>query len=168
VRSVRLSGSLDDFLATAGALALDVLSLGETEPTEEVAEALELSAGEPVVRLELVSSLSSGPVIYLEAFFPLSIGRAIRREDIVAGMPVVRVIERKLQIRVVRAHQLIQSDLASETAARSLGVPEGRPILRLRRVYYTAGDRPIEVGILRLHPERYQYEIEFRARPGHV
>ena len=43
------------------------------------------------------TSLSAGPVIYLEAFFPLYIGRAIRREDIVAGLPVVRVIERKLQ-----------------------------------------------------------------------
>src|SRR3954454_4112192 len=39
VRSVRLSGSLDDFLATAGALAIEVLSLGETQPSEEVAAA---------------------------------------------------------------------------------------------------------------------------------
>jgi DNA-binding GntR family transcriptional regulator len=47
-------------------------------------------------------------------------------------------------------------------------VPRESPILRIRRVYYTAGDQPMELAILRLHPERYQYEIEFRARTPHA
>jgi len=168
IRSVRLSGSLEDFLATAGALALDVLSLGEIEPSQEVRQALELGRGERAVRLELVSSLAAGPVIYLEAFFPVEIGQVLRREDIVPGQTVVRIAERKLNLRVVRAHQLIESDLAGETAARHLGISPQAPILRIRRVYYTAGDRPMELAILRLHPDRYQYEIEFRARAARV
>jgi GntR family transcriptional regulator len=168
IRSVRLSGSLDDFLATAGALHLEVLSLGEIAPSKEVRDALELERGEQSVRLELVSSLGAGPVIYLQAFFPVAIGRVLRREDIVPGQPVVRIAERKLNLRVVRAHQLIQPDLAGETAAQHLGISPETPILRIRRVYYTAGDRPMEFAILRLHPERYQYEIEFSARAAHV
>ena len=168
IRSVRLAGSLEDFLATAGALHLNVLSLGEVEPTSEVRDALELPGSEKVVRLELVSSLETGPVIYLEAFFPLATGRLLRAEDIVPGQPVVRVAERKLNLRVIHAHQLMQSALAGETAAAHLGIAPDCPVLRIRRVYYTIGDRPMEVAILRLHPERYQYEIDFRARTAQL
>jgi len=165
VRSVRLTGSLDDFLATAGSLDIEVLSLGRVAPTPEIREALDLPETEAeVVRLELRSSLSGRPVIYLEIFFPLAIGGVLRRDDLTPGVPVIRLIEQKLNLRVTRAVQLIESDLAGVKASAHLGIPPEQPILRIRRVYFTAGDRPIEVAILRHHPERYQYEIELRPR----
>lgn len=165
VRSVRLTGSLDDFLATAGSLDIELLSLERVAPPPEVRAALELPEEEAeVVRLELSSSLSGRPVIYLEIYFPLAIGGVLSRDDLTPGVPVIRLIERKLNLRVVRAHQLIESDLAGAEAARHLGISPATPILRIRRVYFTHGDRPIEVAILRHHPERYQYEIELRPR----
>jgi GntR family transcriptional regulator len=166
IRSVRLAGSLDEFLATAGALSVTPLSLETVDVSPaEVVEALGLKPREKAVRLEMISSLSMGPVIYLEVYFPEEIGQALRLEDVRAGTPVIRIIERRLNLRVVRAQQLIESSLAGETAGRHLGLSADTPILRIQRVYYTAGDRPIEVAILRHHPERYQYVIEFR--PSH-
>ncbi len=166
IRSVRLAGSLDEFLSTAGALTAEPLSLETVDhPPAEVVEALGLHAGDKAVRLEMISSLSMGPVIYLEVFFPEAVGRTLSLEDIRTGTPVVRVIERRMNTRVVRAEQLIESTLAGETAGRHLGIDPAAPILRIRRVYYTAGDRPVEVAILRHHPQRYQYVIEFRPSP---
>lgn len=162
-RSIRLSGSLDDFLSTAGSLNNEVITLGRTPAGAEVADALDIPEGEEVVRLELIGSLSAGPVIYLEIFFPVSVGGFLRREDIIPGKPIVRIVEQKQNLRVVRAHQLIEADLAGEVAARHLGVAPETPVLRIRRVYFTAGDRPIELAVLRHHPERYNYEIEFHA-----
>jgi GntR family transcriptional regulator len=168
VRSVRLSGSLDEFLSTAGSLDQQVLSLAAVTPPAEVVAALELPAGEDAVRLELVSSLSAGPVIYAELYFPLAVGGVLEVADIAPGLPIVRIIERKLGLRVVRAHQLIEADLASPSTAGHLKIAAETPILRIRRVYYTAGDRPIEIAILRHHPERYQYVIDFRTHaPGY-
>lgn len=165
VRSVRFTGSLDDFLATAGSLDIEVLSLERVAPTLEVREALQLPETEgEVVRLELSSSLSGRPVIYLEIFFPLKIGGVLRRDDIEPGVPIIRLIEQKLNLHVTRAHQLVESDLAGAKAGAHLGIAPERPILRIRRVYFTTGDRPIEVAILRHHPERYQYEIDLRPR----
>jgi len=166
VRSVRLSGSLDEFLATAGMLEMEVLALGPVDPPAEAREALELAEGEQAVRLEVVSGLSAGPVIYLEVYFPLAIGSVLTRADIVAGSPVVRIIERKLSLRVVHAQQLVEPALAGEPTATHLGLAPDAPILRIRRTYFAAGDRPIEVAILRYHPERYQYMIDFRTRPA--
>jgi GntR family transcriptional regulator len=169
IRSVRLAGSLDEFLATAGTLTATPLSLQTVDaPPSEVVEALNLNEGDKAVRLEMISSLSMGPVIYLEVYFPEAIGKALSLDDIKTGVPVVRVIERRLNTRVVRAEQLIESTLAGETAGGHLGIDAATPILRIRRVYYTAGDQPVEVAILRHHPERYQYVIEFRpSRPGY-
>ena len=165
VRSVRLSGSLDEFLATAGMLDQEVRCLETVEPPAEAREALELAEGEQAVRLELVSSLSAGPVIYLNIYFPLSVGGVLSVADIVPGHPVVRIIERKLNLHVVRAQQLIEPDLAGEPTATCLGISPDAPVLRIRRTYYAAGDRPIEVAILRYHPQRYQHVIDFHARP---
>lgn len=166
VRSVRISGSLDDFLASAAAMNQDVLSLGHARPSAEVAEALAIAEGDKVVRLELVSSLSAGPVLYLEVFFPLAVAGDLSMADLTPGMPVVRVIERKLKTRVVRASQLIAPDRADKTTARRLGLKVDTPILRITRIYYAADGTPIEVALVRHHPERYQYVVEFIARPA--
>jgi GntR family transcriptional regulator len=168
VRSVRITGSLDDFLANAGALNQRVLSLDRKPASGEVAQALAIAEGEEVVRLELVSSLSAGPVLYLEVFFPVAVAGDLSMNDLTPGMPVVRVIERKLKTRVVRASQLIAPDRADQSAAKHLGLKVDTPILRITRIYYAADGAPIEVALVRHHPERYQYVVEFTARPAPV
>ncbi|MBN8605550.1 MAG: GntR family transcriptional regulator [Caulobacterales bacterium] len=168
VRSVRMSGSLDEFLANAGALNQQVLSLERAKASAKVAAALAIAKGEEVVRLELISSLSSGPVLYLEIFFPLSIGGGLQLGDITPGMPIVRIIERKQKLKVVRATQHIEPDIACETVAHHLGVEVDTPILHITRIYYAADGAPVEVALVRHHPERYQYVVEFSARPGTV
>src|SRR5262249_7744767 len=88
VRSVHLSGSLDDFLATAGALEVEVISLAPIDPPDDVREALELSPETAqVARLELTSSLEGAAVIYSEIYFPLEAG--VVPADIVPGVPVI-------------------------------------------------------------------------------
>ena len=166
VRSVRLTGSLDEFLATAGALHLDVRSLDEAPADAEAAADLGIGLGETVVWMDLVSSLAEGPVLHLDIFFPLAVGRLIDREDVEAGVPIARLVERKTGERVVSARQVILPALADERAAAALTIAPGTPVLRLRRVYLSADGQPLELAVLTLHPKRYAYEIEFRA--GHA
>lgn len=163
VRSVRLTGSLDEFLSTAGALHLEVRALETIEASEAVADDLGLAVGAPVVWLDLVSSLEEGPVIHLDIFFPETIGRQISLHDIAAGVPVARIVERVTGFRIVSAKQVIQPALAEARPAVALGIDAAAPVLRLRRVYRTADNSAIELAVLTLHPDRYAYEIEFRA-----
>ncbi len=163
VQSVRLSGSLDEFLAAAGLLQTDVLSLSKVVAPPQVADFLMLDRGERVVQLEGVCRLKEAPVGYLRIYFPLAVGQLLKRKDIDSSSPVVRIIERKLNTRVARAEQVIEPDRAGEFAARHLGIDPDAPILRVTRVYYTAADQPIEVALMRYHPERYRYSIDYRA-----
>ncbi len=169
VRSVRLVGSLDEFLASAGALEVHYLSLVTVDPPADVTQSLKLSAGEKVVRLELNSMLDAQPVAYLEIYLPVWAGQAVTREDVEAGMPTIRMIERKLNLRIARAEQLIEAGAAGEAAAAQLGLGAGDPVLRVTRIYYASDGRPVEAVYVRYHPERYRYAIEFQAgRPAFV
>ena len=169
VRSVRLVGSLDEFLASAGALEVHYLSLVTVDPPADVASALKLSAGEKVVRLELNSMLDGQPVAYLEIYLPVWAGQAVTREDVEAGMPTIRMIERKLNLRIARAEQLIEAGAAGEAAGAQLGLGAADPVLRVTRIYYASDGRAVEAVYVRYHPERYRYAIEFQAgRPAVV
>lgn len=163
VQTVKLSGSLDEFLSAAGSLKTDVLSLSKVVPPTEVAHFLMLDPDEKAVQLEGVCQLDDAVVGYLRIFFPLSVGRLLKRKDLASDSPIVRIIERKLNVRVARAEQVIEPDEAGEVAGRHLGVEPKMPILKVTRVYYTSFDQPIEVALMRYHPERYKYSIDYRA-----
>ena len=114
---------------------------------------------------ELIEDSRSGePMAYLEIYFPPDVGARLERHDfITAGQPVIRVVERRLNVRVARAQQTIASSVAGETAAAHLGLQPSDPVLFVTRAYYLASGRPIEAVFVRYHPGRYSYVIDFAA-----
>lgn len=165
VRSVRLSGSLDDFLASAGSLATQVLSIAEIDAPGEAISGLRLTAGDPCTRLELLSYLEEKPLAHHFLYLPVSVGRRIRLSDVGANKPVIRMVEEKLGTRVVRAEQILEADMAGSDAAKYLGLQETTPILKVTRIYFDTSGAPMEMIIARNHPDRYRYSIDFVARP---
>jgi GntR family transcriptional regulator len=163
VRSVRLAGSLDEFLAASGMLETQMVSLEETVAPAEIAELLQIEKGSPVVRLEALTRLKGAPIGYLNIYFPAEIGRLFEPSDIDSNVPVIRTMERKLNTRVVRAEQVIEPDRAGAAAGKHLDIDPQSPVLRVTRVYFTTFDRPIEVALIRYHPERYRYSIDFHS-----
>lgn len=164
VRSVRLTGSLDEFLQSAAELRSQVISLGPCPANAEVVEALDLTEGETVTRLEIATSTKEGVIGHLVIFFPEEIGRNVTVEDVTKDVPVIRLIEQRLSLPIVRADQLIMPDIASVYVGGILGVSEHTPILRVRRIYYTTTGRPVEAAYIHYHPERYRYAVELRSR----
>lgn len=165
VRSVRLSGSLDEFLASAGALATQVLSMQEIQAPEEAIRGLRLTPGEVCTRLELLSFLEGAPLGYHHLYLPLAIGRKISPVDVGQALPVIRMVENKQGARVVRAEQFLEADVAGPVAAKYLDLEETTPVLKVTRIYYDMSGSPMEMIVARNHPERYRYSIDFVAKP---
>jgi GntR family transcriptional regulator len=107
--------------------------------------------------------LKDAPIGYLNIYFPPDVGRQLDRADLEGASPIIRLVERKLNIRIARAEQMIEPDRAGKAAARHLDIDPESPVLRVTRVYYTSLDRPIEVALIRYHPQRYRYSIDFRS-----
>jgi len=158
----RLTGSLDEFLATAGSLNTRCISIETTVPPAEIRLGLGLRSGDMATLLVTVGSFNGEPAAYLEIWFPDDIGRQLQSRSLNGHVPVVRLVEQIANVRITRAEQTIEPDRAGEAAARLLHVSSEAPVLHVKRVYF-AGDRPIEMANVRYHPDRYRYAIEFRS-----
>jgi GntR family transcriptional regulator len=163
-RSIALKGSLDEFLAGAGLMEPDRLSLEHDVRNAQAAAILNLPEDARMTRLELISRIDGEPAAYLEIYFPPEVGKELERHDfLTAGVPVIRAVERRLNVRVSRAQQRIESGVAGKVAAAHLGLRPTDPVLLVTRAYYLASGQPIEVVFVRYHPARYSYVIEFNA-----
>ena len=67
--------------------------------------------------------------------------------------------------RVNWADQFVDPVPASRKIAQALGIETRRPILQMRRIYYTADGRPVEVALVRYHPDRYSFSALLLAKP---
>ncbi len=60
-------------------------------------------------------------------------------------------------INVLRTDERLRAALATAEEARLLGVDEGAPLLRIRRVALTFRDRPVELRVSRVDTSRFEY-----------
>jgi GntR family transcriptional regulator len=163
-RSIALRGSLDEFLSGASVMEPQRLSLTHEARNADAASILAPAADAPLTRIELVSQINGEPMAYLEIYFPGDVGAELGQIDFInAGIPVIRAVERKLNVRVSRAHQKIESSVAGSAAAAHLGLSPADPVLFVTRAYYLATGRPIEAVFVRYQPARYSYMIDFNA-----
>jgi len=162
---MRLMGSLDDLLTYPGRLSYRLLVRTEAEPPPMVAKALELSNSAKAVCLEVIGYLEHKPFAHSNFYFPDWVGSLIQKADAKVGLPIVRIVEQKISQRVVRAEQSVQPILATTLTAKHLGIKPKTPMLEVVRTYFVASGRPVEVAVIRYHPERYKYSIELLTPP---
>jgi len=116
-KSVRLVGSLDDTLSYASELRYKILSRKTVEPPPLVAKALELPLEARSVRLEAIGYLKGEPFAYTEFFFPGPIGALIHESDVMDNVPILRIVEAKVGLKVVRAERTVEPAVVDRTVA---------------------------------------------------
>lgn len=163
-RSIRLKGSLDEFLSGAGVMEPDHLAMVHDACSPEAAAILNLPEDAQLTCVRMLSRIDGEPTAYLEIYFPHEIGRQLDQADLLTpGVPIIRSVERRLNLRVSRAEQKIESGSAGDIAGPLLELQPTDPVLLVTRAYYLANGQPIETAFVRYHPSRYSYVIEFNA-----
>ena len=164
VKSVALTGSLDDAISYSGDLSLKLLSTEEVRPSPVVAQALGLGAGERVRRLEAIAASAGEPFAYAEYFLPRAVSALFDPTDLQARVPVLRAIEHRLGRRITSANQTVEPVIADRAVADYLGMKPRAPLLKVVRTYFTAEDTPVKTDVVRYHPERYRYTVQLFSR----
>ncbi|MCC7166156.1 MAG: GntR family transcriptional regulator [Rhodospirillales bacterium] len=162
-RSMRLIGSLDELLTYPGRLSYQVLARNEVVPPEAIGKALDLPQQSKVVHIEAIGCLGLQPFAHSDFYFPDWVGLVIRKADAKVGLPFARIVEQKIGQRIVRAEQIVEATLAAGATAKHLGIKPKTPLLKAMRTYFVANGRPVEVAVVRYHPERYRYTVELVA-----
>jgi GntR family transcriptional regulator len=151
---------------SAAPLRRRLLDCRRMRSTDEVAAALALAPGEPVVevrRLLLEETPDGGerPVVLDDLWLP---GAAFKGLDAARleqwRGPLYRLFEAEYSVRMIRAEEQIRAVAAGAEEAVLLQVPPGTPLLSVQRRSFTYGDRPVELRRGLYHTAGHHYRNE--------
>ena len=119
------------------------LERGKASP--EAARGLGLKSSTPVVSFKRVMSFVGRPLVLDEIVFAASQfpGFTLAELEEFHGS-VYGFYETVFGVRMIRAEERLQAVAADSVAAAHLNVATGTPLLRIDRVAFTYGDRPVE------------------------
>lgn len=111
----------------------------------DVAKALEIKSGEPVVQVRRLLYFRDRPVVLDDIWLVGAQFKGLTAERLSElRAPLYRLFESEFGVRMIRAEEKIRAVAASGPSAELLEVPEGTPLLSVERLSYTYGNKPVE------------------------
>ncbi|HSI52565.1 MAG: GntR family transcriptional regulator [Ramlibacter sp.] len=151
-------GSLD----REGPAHREVLECKRVRATADVARALGLRSGDPVVQVRRVLSFASVPTILEDMWLPGSTFKGLSAEQMAGYQgPTYAMYEVEFGVRMVRAEEKIRAVAPDAQQALLLKVEQDTPLLSVERVAYTYNDVPMELrrGLYRTDSHHYRNEL---------
>jgi GntR family transcriptional regulator len=139
-----------------------ILDFRRLRASAEVARALALRSGDPVLQVRRVLSFGGEPTILEDFWLPGAPFKGLNAEQL-ASYPgaTYALYETEFGVRMVRAEEKIRAVLADAQQAALLQVDAGTPLLSVERVAYTYNDTPMEWrrGLYRTHNRHYHNRL---------
>lgn len=124
----------------------------------EVAAPLGLAPGAAMLFARNRLRLSGAPVMVDDLWLPRALFPGLDRAGF-AGREgtIYGLYQRRFGLSVVRTDERLRAEAAPADAAALLGLEPGAPVLRILRVAYAIGDRPVEFRLSRVDTRRHEY-----------
>ncbi len=112
----------------------------------EIARALKLAAGDPVIRVRRVLSFREAPVVLDDIWLPSVLFKGLTVERLAAHRgPMYGLFEADFGVRMIRAEEKIRAVAADVASAGLLALERSSPLLSVERLSMTYGDKPVEL-----------------------
>ena len=159
------TGLLENLVNMSLRTSISVVEVETVTASAQVANALQISQGDPVQKAIRVRSTKEGPLSHITTYVPGNIARQFGRREL-AKKPILVLME-EAGVTVGRAQQTMSARLADVLVARHLDIAVGSALLAVRRVVFDAQERPVQWlhGLYR--PDRYEYEMQL-SRVGSI
>lgn len=128
-----------------------------------ISSLLNLKPDTSVIEIKRLLSFSQRPVIFDHVIIPASPFKGLNGNKIQEyNGSLYRMYETLYGIRMIRASEKLTAVAATGEIAKHLGVKEGFPLLRIERIAYTYGDKPMEyrLGLCVTDDYHYMNELE--------
>lgn len=166
-----LTGLHEDVSARGGTLVSDVRAFEYTPAPAEVAAALEVEAGAPVVYLERLRYVGSEPWVLTRTYLPHDLAPGLLDEDF-TEQSLYAVLEDKHGLRLDHGRRLVEAVPASAAVAAALGLQERDPVLLLHSTSWDVTGRPVEYFLAYHRGDRSRFQVHLRRgsklAPGKV
>jgi GntR family transcriptional regulator len=123
----------------------DPLSCSIIPAEADVARALGLAAGDPVVHVERVLRFDGEAVVHDRIYLLAELFSGLTLDALRSGeRSLYSLFEADYGVRMIRAEERLRAVAADERTAGLLGLESGAPLLLVERTAYTYGNRPVE------------------------
>jgi GntR family transcriptional regulator len=139
-----------------------VLECKRVRATADIARALALRSGDPVVQVRRTLSFGGVPTILEDLWLPGNTFKGITADQMAGYQgPTYAMFEVEFGVRMVRAEEKIRAVAADAQQAMLLNVEHASPLLSVERVAYTYNDVPMELrrGLYRTDTHHYRNEL---------
>ncbi len=124
---------------------IDTVSFERLRADDEPAAALQLRVGDPVIQIENRLRLQGSAVIYDRLTLPAAHYKGLTEKRLRARHGTLyEFYQTEFGITVLRVQERARAAAADRDAVRVLSLPPGQPVIQVRRVALTFGDRPVE------------------------
>ncbi|MBU3735631.1 MAG: GntR family transcriptional regulator [Methylobacterium sp.] len=140
-----------------------LLSCERAKAPAPVARMLGLRTGSAVISIKRLLLFSGKPLILDHVILPAATFKSVTADKINQfNGSLYRMYETQLGIRMVRAEERLTAVGADAEAAEQLRLQAGTPLLRIERVSFTYGDKPMEwrLGLCLTDDHHYLNHLE--------
>lgn len=146
----------------AGPAQRRFLDCRRVRATAEVARALELKAGDPVIQARRLLLFGGRPVVLDDLWLPGTLFKGLTAERLAESRgPLYALFETEFGVRMIRAEEKLRAVAAGAVEAELLDVAPGSPLLSVERRTLTYGDKPVELrrGLYETSQHFYRNEL---------
>ncbi|ROZ63634.1 GntR family transcriptional regulator [Ramlibacter sp. WS9] len=147
---------------TDGPAQRSVLECKRVRATADIARALALRSGDPVVQVRRTLSFGGVPTILEDLWLPGNAFKGITADQMAGYQgPTYAMFEVEFGVRMVRAEEKIRAVAADAQQALLLNVEHASPLLSVERIAYTYNDVPMELrrGLYRTDTHHYRNDL---------
>jgi len=141
-----------------------LVSLNKAAADDATADQLQLPrvrGKHEVFKLRNVLTVDGVPVVLSDIVIPAERFPGLNRQLVQeGGRTLYAVYQRHFGITIVRSTEELCSVHADAAVARTFGIEAGEPVLQIRRLAYTFGNKPVELRTSRIDTRHHHYRIE--------
>lgn len=123
----------------------------------EVVRFFHVTPGTRLLRMARVRGSEQAPIVYFYSYFNPAIGMTGEENFI---QPLYTMLEQRYGVIVHKSVEEVSAMLADEELANKLGIRNGDPILKRKRLVFDASGFPVEFNVGYYRADSFTYRIE--------
>jgi GntR family transcriptional regulator len=155
----KLTGFYQDMVDRGFAPITKVLEMKVVSASNMLAEQLNLTVGEQVMKIDRLRFVNGEPIVYVTTYLPYAACPALLNENL-TNQSLYAILEEKFGLQIVRGRRTLEAMAANDQDAKLLRITAGSPIVLLKSVSYLKDGHPIEYYEAKHRGDRSQFEVE--------
>lgn len=159
ISPIKYAGFIDEIYERVRRLSVKTVEMVDVAVTEEVRLILQLPPSvKEVTRIKRLRCTGDEPFSFTVNYLPVSIGTRVNPQDLYS-VPLMAVLEDDLNIPVIRAEETVEAAPADPEISARLAIPALYPVMHIKRIMFTTGDKPFEIVESYYRADKYQYSV---------